>query len=657
MQWMQLNVYAAYQTYIDLITNQSKAVSSSFFQVYSPLSEAPDPYPLLEASVESLIVADETLPRLENESKQLQSSNAKLSKQVEEAELQLQQERKNRQSLEEVQDTRIKEVEATWSAVLTEKEDNWASREKNWEEKLENQERLLKELKASYEVSQRLDRDDGVGNRSSTGGFSVAELEIMTSDLERANARLADVESRNEQLRLELAQVATSKGTRDSSQVVQDDPEFLKLRSENSSLLRRADATRLERAADKREQETIMRSLKNEIGSLKADGMSLRLKVNKWSDYDEMKKELEILKSIEFATGDVDEQSESNDQTVEGSVSLAATPKPDGHNLEQLLMARNKKLNNELTILRVSHQDLASRIETLQDDLSSTNMELERSRNLNATLENDLTRVQNEVADIQPPTSVTGTYSSRFLTGSTRRGRRPSPTSSIISGMDLSQTPSGTLESLRAGESIGSGSGILPMITAQRDRFKKRIADLENEVSKSYQSVSALRAEVSSLQKDNLNLYEKTRYVSTYNRSNPAVSASAYASNPQLSPISATDSGLSPMDRYRSAYESKISPFAAFRGRESARALKRMSLPERIIFQITKLVLSTRTSRNFFAIYLTALHLMVFSMLWWDASTNIDSHVLRMSDNAAILPGSTGAGADTWQQDVPGVTR
>ena len=154
------------------------------------------------------------------------------------------------------------------------------------------------------------------------------------------------------------------------------------------------------------------------------------------------------------------------------------------------------------------------------------------------------------------------------------------------------------------------------MVTAQRDRFKKKIGELEQELQKQYQTVSTLRSEVSSLQKDNLNLYEKTRYVSTYNRpsAQPSTSGSAYGANPNPSTIQVSQdssSGLS-LDRYRSTYESNISPFAAFRGRESARALKRMSLPERAVFQITRLVLQTRTSRNLFAMYCLALHLLVF---------------------------------------------
>lgn len=338
-------------------------------------------------------------------------------------------------------------------------------------------------------------------------------------------------------------------------------------------------------------------------------------------------------------------------------------------NLEQLLLARNKKLSNEMAVLRVSHQDLQQRLDSLQESLSSTNADLERAQNLNATLESDLEKIQQEAASAFPSSamSTAGTYTSRYPASSTtynansfpRRGRA-SPTSSIISGFDPS--PRGTLDSLRAGEAVGGGSGILPMIQAQRDRFKQKNQQLEQELSQQHSTVSSLRQEIASLQKDNLNLYEKSRYVSTYNRGAPASSASAYVKSPQSTSIqvaSDTPSGLS-LDRYRSAYEANISPFAAFRGRESSRAYKRMSLPERVVFSITRMVLASRTSRNVFAGYCVALHVLIFVMLYWMQTMDISKHISNLSETAQSIAAGSAAlgdsgGADAqhgeWQQE------
>ncbi|KAL3425948.1 Golgi membrane protein [Phlyctema vagabunda] len=658
-----------YLTFIDLLTNHSKSTNSAFLQVYSSLSEAPDPYPLLEASVDSLLLSEDTLPKITVENEHLQKSVSKLTSQLEETESRLELERAARKTLEEGLEVKVKDVETSWAAVLEEKKDNWEAKEKLLEDKVESQDRLLNEIKASYEVSQRLGQTESE-NDSGRGNVTSAELEMVNSDLERTSVRLAEVEARNEQLRIELAQSASQVPSQPAL-ALEDDPTFMRMRSENSSLLRKLDASRVERDARTRDLDSKMRSFEREVSMLKEERNNLKAKVQKWSDYEDVKQELEVLKSIEFSTGDDDEGADINDPAISAKedTSENGATKGKGDTLEQLLLARNKKLSDELTILRVSHQDLQSRLESIQRELSRANEDLERSQNLNATLENDLANMQPHAANaFSSAASVAGTYTSRYPQSSAgpsnmynpRRGK-PSPTSSIISGFDprsagLGSTP---IDVLRSGEPVGGGSGILPMITAQRDRFKKRNTQLETELSDSHRTVSSLRQEIASLQKDNLNLYEKTRYVSTYNRTGQVSSASSYTTNPNPSTIQmspSTSSGLA-LDRYRSAYESNISPFAAFRGRESARAYKRMSLPERIVFSITRMVLATRTSRNLFAGYCVALHLIVFLTLYWLGAADVEQHASHLGSAAVAgaAAGAANAGADTahgdWQQE------
>lgn len=629
----------AYQTFIDLLTNHSKSINSAFLQAYTPLSEAPDPYPLLEAAVDSMLVSEDTLPKVTEENQRLQTSVAKLTSQLEDTESRLQSEREARKQLEENLEGKVKEVESSWTAVLDEKKDNWAAKERALEDKVENQERLLNEIKASYEVNQRLGKSEDSEDEHK-GHVTSAELEMVNSDLERTSMRLAEVEARNEQMRLELAQ-AKSQASSQQTTSLEDDPGFMRMRSENSSLIRKLDASRVERENLKRDLDTKLRSLEREVALLKEERDAVKAKVQKWSDYDDIKQELEVLKSIEFSTGDDDDTKDIVDDANGDGV------KGKGDTLEQLLLSRNKKLNEELTILRVSHQDLQSRLSDLQEEASRTNAELERSQNLNEKLEDDLANLQSQHANAFPSgASVAGTYVSRYapsVAGGRRGGGRTSPTSSIISGFNPRDMPTG--------EPMGGGSGILPMITAQRDRFKKRNAQLEQEVSNTHRTVSQLRQEIAALQKDNLNLYEKTRYVSTYNRSSgtttaATTSSSSYANNPNPSTVTIGGGGGGDggMDRYRTAYESNISPFAAFRGRESARAFKRMSFPERVVYTVTRMVLASRTSRNLFAAYCVALHLLVFFSLYWMGTSDVEKHATNFGQSAAAAAAAAGAG-------------
>ncbi|CAF9906755.1 MAG: hypothetical protein GOMPHAMPRED_004911 [Gomphillus americanus] len=649
VEWKTL--LKSYQTFIDLLTTHGKTTSTAFLQLYSTISDAPDPYPLLQASVDSLLVSEDTVPKLNSENEQLQRTVRNLTRDLELAESQLQQERTLRKKLEESQQTNSKTIEASWQAVLDEKRDNWEAKEKALEEKLENQDRLFNELKAGYEVAQRLNSESG-SSSSAQVTASAAELEMMSADLERTSQRLAEMEARNEQLRTDLAQATSTVPKRSN---IEDDPAYSRLRSENSALLRKLDAAKLEKESQTGKLDTRVKTLERDIRSLQQEKELVQSKLLNWADYPELKRELDIFKAIELSSNNDDEE----DAEADGE---------DGNDkkssLEQMLLARNKKVSSELAILRVSYQELKQEMDNLQDTLSRTNADLERAQNLNATLENDLLNLQQEASNAFPMSAKS--VSSRYPTSATIARspyapssitpRRASPTSSIISGFDSNRrSPFGeSLDSLRASDAVGGGSGILPMVQAQRDRFKQKNAQLEAELQKQYNTVSSLRQEISALQKDNLNLYEKTRYVSTYQRNSNAASGSAYSANPSGS-IQMPQDASGGLDRYRSAYEANISPFAQFRGREAARAYKRMSLPERMIYSVTRMVLASRTSRNLFAVYCVVLHVLVFLMLYWMQTTDVEKHAVHLGQSAAAVMGAAagpvGAEHGDWHQE------
>ena len=85
-----------------------------------------------------------------------------------------------------------------------------------------------------------------------------------------------------------------------------------------------------------------------------------------------------------------------------------------------------------------------------------------------------------------------------------------------------------------------------------------------------------------------------------------------------------------------------------------------MSLPERVIFSITRMVLANRMSRNMFAFYLLALHVLIFVMLFWMHSVDSSKQISNMSgvtDPGALIgggnhanPGAVARHGD-WQQE------
>jgi homeobox protein cut-like len=74
----------AYQGEIDALTRRSKDSETAFLNVYKLLSDAPDPYPLLDAAVDQTVKVAEARV-LEAELARLREENAELKKQVAES--------------------------------------------------------------------------------------------------------------------------------------------------------------------------------------------------------------------------------------------------------------------------------------------------------------------------------------------------------------------------------------------------------------------------------------------------------------------------------------------------------------------------------------------------------------------------------------------
>ena len=119
---------------------------------------------------------------------------------------------------------------------------------------------------------------------------------MVSWDLERTSLRLADVEARNEQLRLELAHAASQSPAGQPTYTAEDDPTFLRMRSENASLIRKVDAARMEKESHARNLESKIRLLEREIAQMQGRAGHSRGKLQRWSDYDEMRRELDMLK-------------------------------------------------------------------------------------------------------------------------------------------------------------------------------------------------------------------------------------------------------------------------------------------------------------------------------------------------------------------------
>ncbi|KAG2744925.1 hypothetical protein P692DRAFT_20808958 [Suillus brevipes Sb2] len=587
----------AYQTEIDSLTKRSKVSENAFLNVYKVLAEAPDPYPLLEAAVDQAVKATEA-HALEAEVGRLRAENTELRQSSGALDVS----KRRVEQLEARMDELVAQKESEINAAYDERMRNYEEREQDLQRQVALYRDQVRDLRLSNESNQAKLFDHS--QRQDQEIISrLAEADMIMVDLERANSRVATVELRNETLRGEIEALRT--GSESSERVRSLTTRLSELESECTRL---EAAVGIARGAAARSEERISEKAgAREADSARAEMDALKTKLKTYADYDEVKRELEILKYVEFAGLDPDDDWSSPDEDEDG----VHLPNPNadkanaqhGKSLEVLLATKNKRILEELTRFRILHTSLETSLKSTQDELADTHAELAKQHALCEKLETDLLALNTNSGSAREEGGENG--------------------ESGISGLGLefglrSKDAAGpsTTRSTPIPFTSSADTSILPIVTSQRDRFRQRNAELEEELRKHHHTISELRTEVKSLQSDNLKLYEKVRYMQSY-REQGSVS--------QLDPLPPSSSsslngnrsgnggggGRDELGKWRTRYEEAMNPFEAFRGREATRAYEALNPVERGVLVLTRGIIGNRRARTAFIFYAAALHLLV----------------------------------------------
>ncbi|KAJ8522451.1 hypothetical protein ONZ45_g966 [Pleurotus djamor] len=469
----------AYQTEIDNLTKRCKASENAFLSVYKLLAEAPDPYPLLEAAVDQTVQVAEAREQ-ELQLQRLRDENAELRKQVSEfstldaakkkAELVAEQ---LEQKMEDMIQEKVSQKENELHATYDERIRNYEEREQDLQRQVTLAKNQLRDLRTSHETNQAK-LIDQTQRQDQEVVAKLSEVDMIAADLERANSRVATLERRNEILRAEMESIKSGNDTNDRTKTLESQLSQLEAELERISIStesQKAQFSELEVTSSKRVAE-LSKELQKKISDI--DQMKLRLK--QYADYDEIKRELEIMKFVEFGGFDDGEDAE---ETPEGEVSDERTdsttqtgiqlPNPNadkanahrGKALEILLAAKNARILGELTNLRNLHSSLEASYQLSEKRAEEIATELAKQKALNERLENDLLSVNQH--------RTTG-----------REDALPTNDSSdVLAELGIRSTK-------------------------------------VTELRKQFQVISELRSEIKNLQTDNLKLYEKVRYMQSY---------------------------------------------------------------------------------------------------------------------------------------------
>ncbi|CCJ31404.1 unnamed protein product [Pneumocystis jirovecii] len=499
---------------------------------------------------------------------------------------------------------KICQKELEFKKFINEKNEEWLKKETELLKQITEYKESIKDLKISNDIIQaKINTQNDKIDENIMG--QLDELKITRSNLEETIYKVHKLENINDTLKLEIEQLKKGKNITLKKKIIELEEQLLFLEKDNNGLLLKI--KELTENYEKKEKDhlDISKEANKKLLEAQNEIKNLETKLKEYADYKEIKKELEILKSIEFK----DEKDEISDINLSPAIneSNADSIQVNNLSLEKLLISKNKKIGDELTLLKVVYKEQEEKINTLKMENETINKSFQEQVLLNQKLEENISQLHNFYKESSYASSIADTLLYPLKETSLKSPRSISYKNPII----LSKEENA--DSLK--EQLSINNSLLPIIAQQRDRFKTRNLELEKEIKEQFKTITSLRANIQLLQKDNLKLYEETKYLSQYNKKQKNTEIDL--ENPQSkSHFIYTNFKKMLFNRYNDIYENTLSPFEKFKTKEYYRSTHRLNLLERFFYAISKTICSNKITRNIFMIYFVFIHILTIFNLY-----------------------------------------
>lgn len=390
----------------------------------------------------------------------------------------------------------------------------------------------------------------------------------------------------------------------------------------------------------------------------------LEFKLSRCRDYEEIRRELNVLKSVEFpetckrdsAVNISNKLRESQSSATEEDNNLSKSSNENtsfledkSHkSLEVLLLEKNRSLQSENTQLRLQQTDLAERYEQAQKNQTEQRIELEKQETLIRQLESDLLSINHNHRDVmkslkrpaaEGAPSVIGSEITNFtsMTNSTQKYNSPfivPAQSGSMSTELISDAVKGITGELMGGETTQLASlqqqnkqidgSILQIVSSQRERFRLRVVELEEHSHVQQQTIQMLQSDMDQLRTDNVKLYEKIKFLQSYN--------SQLATDTRIN-INRNNFGTNYEDlasrKYAGQYEEQLDPFAKFSQRERARKYMNLAPHDKVTLSMGRVILGSKTARTITFFYTIFIHCLLYLILYRFANQDDCSKMLN----------------------------
>lgn len=591
----------SFQMEIDNLNKRSKFVETSFLNVYKKVIDINDPLPTLEYCV-GLEKKVGRLTDLEIENKNLKETLRDYNeefKEVRNQDVTIKNLRDRIKNYEEMMDetvkSKVKDFEKELSQQYAEKERLLRETQESVMRRLQEAEARVQTLQSTLDVTQSELFE--LKSKSDESTFAKSEeTDILINDLERANQRAVTAEREMKRVQEEFLALTSSRSTEVPGAVsamgdVEPSADLLartsleiELASKEKEIAQLVEDLKqvqqcLSDLTYKSSQEVAQFQRKRDEDLQKIE--KLEAQILRQKDYEEIKRELNIMKSVEFGGSCTDVHEESTQDSP-------SSPK----SLEVLLLEKTKALQNENMLLRQSNATMTKRVTEAEQELTDLRALVTEQKGLIFNLESDLSSVQSFSTIYRGEGE--GSSMPEIVAEAVRASSSCTPP--LVTTTSNTQPPTPTPGGISP-ELPSAAESLLPIVSAQRERFRQRNEELEGELAGKGQQVILLQNELDALRADNLKLYEKIKFLQSYQ-------------GRQAKEDTAAES------RYSSQYEEALDPFSSFSRKEKLRRYAALSPFEKVTLSMGRFILGNKTARTVAFLYTTLVHSLIFLVLY-----------------------------------------
>ena len=576
-----------YQSEIDLLTKRSKAGEAAFVALYKALYEVPDPVSALTSLMRRLEAAAcgaIEVVRLQGELRQYEEEFRGLKNQ----DIKIRHLEEQLRRFQESIDDRVEEAVAERAAEV----------ERRAEERVrESEERVRQAERRASEASEGARAAQAASERAQQQLLQVSSAaDRMQTDLVNENLLLVDANHRLQARLAELESVLSARsagaaGEQESALRSREERELrdrvaeLQLQLQVSEESLRAERTRADAGAEDSARQ--LQRLAEELDRTRAE---LTRRPSE-TELMEARRQLLQLQRMVYRVEDEGEEETSGNSLITPAASSGSA------SLETVMAAKLRSLESQLIDCRTRLGERTQGIAELTERNRALAEAEARSRALVAKLEADLEalgqaddRKQSSLADLSTLIDVAA----------------PSVAVSASKAAELAEA--------------SKAASMASILQGQRDRYKARLAQSEEEVRSLQQQLSAARQERERLQKDNVELYAKIRYLQTYGqtKSNDKFRLDEESGgHAEVSFRHVTSEAVEV--KYRGIYESRLSPFEQFSQLEKQRKVAELSAADRLVLNTVTACVASPAGRSAMLAYIAVMHVLVFVTLYFTA--------------------------------------